>query len=253
LELEARTAGQRRAVPKAAELVADELRSAIARGELTAEQRLPPQPELAELFGVSAPTMREALRILETEGLIRVQRGIKGGAIVQRPGLDAMSRQLGIFLQMSGATIADAYAARRVIEPGAVRLLAAHYTAEAQAALETTVDALEAALDDPAELAAHGARFHLLLIEHSGSAALAAVGSLITDLVERQTRAIAERLDKDVLRKGGVRGVGHFRKLLDHLKSGDGPAAENYWRDHIQDQLEFLERRALAHQPLTVR
>src|SRR5256885_7189092 len=70
-------------VPKAAELVAGHVRSQIVRGELSEGDALPPESALMEQFDISRPTLREAFRILESEGLITVRRGARGGARVQ--------------------------------------------------------------------------------------------------------------------------------------------------------------------------
>ncbi len=236
--------------PKAAELVANQIRGAIARGELVAEQRLAPQPDLADQFDVSAPTMREALRILETEGLVRVQRGVKGGTIVQHPSLEAMSRQLGMYLQMSGATIADAYRARIVLEPGAVRLLADNIEPEIIDELESVVDTLEATIDDPGEFAKHGARFHLLLLERSGATSLAALGQLITEIVQRPIDTVVGRMSEKARRERGAAGVVVQRKLLKLLRGGDSARAARFWQRHVETQLAYLEELGIAEERL---
>ena len=75
----------RYSAPRLAELVAADLRRRILSGELEERAILPKQDDLLTEFGVSLPTLREALRVLEAEGLIRVQRGKRGGALVCRP------------------------------------------------------------------------------------------------------------------------------------------------------------------------
>ena len=66
--------------PKMADRVATVLRRMFIRGELAEGTMLPPESELMERFGVSRPTLREAFRVLESESLIQVQRGVRGGA-----------------------------------------------------------------------------------------------------------------------------------------------------------------------------
>ena len=65
--------------------IADELRRLIILGELDEGDSLGHEPDLIERFGVSRPSLREALRILEAEGLISVVRGVQGGVVVHRP------------------------------------------------------------------------------------------------------------------------------------------------------------------------
>src|SRR4030095_16201164 len=111
-------------VPKTAELVASQLRRQIVRGDLKEGDALPPESALMEQFGVSRPTLREAFRVLESEALISVRRGARGGARVHTPNGDVAARYAGLVLQFRGATLADVYEARRTIELAAVSKLA---------------------------------------------------------------------------------------------------------------------------------
>src|SRR3954469_23872896 len=101
-------------VPKMAELVAQRLRRQIVRGELTEGDALPSEAELMTQFGVSRPTLREAFRVLESEGLIRVRRGAHGGARVQTPNGDIAARYAGLVLEFRGTTLEDVYDARNI-------------------------------------------------------------------------------------------------------------------------------------------
>jgi len=73
-------------VPRASELVAEKLRSLIVTGEVPPGAGLPSEKELVAQLGVSRATLREALRMLESEGLIATRPGPKGGIVVQKPG-----------------------------------------------------------------------------------------------------------------------------------------------------------------------
>src|SRR5947208_1536000 len=111
-------------VPKTAELVAAELRRQIVRGELKAGDALPPETNLMEQFGVSRPTLREAFRVLESEALITVRRGSRGGARIEVPTGDVAARHAGLLLQVRGTTLGDVYRARMIVEPPAAGMLA---------------------------------------------------------------------------------------------------------------------------------
>src|SRR3954454_4025076 len=111
-------------VPKMAELVAQQLRRQIIRGDLPEVASLPSGAVLMKRFGVSRPTLREAFRVLESEGLIRVRRGAHGGARVQVPSGEAAARYAGLVLEFRGATLQDVYEARGVLEPPCARRLA---------------------------------------------------------------------------------------------------------------------------------
>jgi DNA-binding FadR family transcriptional regulator len=111
-------------VPKTAELVASHVRRRIVLGELTEGDALPSESALMEEFEISRPTLREAFRILESEGLITVRRGARGGARVQEPSSDVVARYAGLVLQHRGATVADVLNARVIVEAPAARMLA---------------------------------------------------------------------------------------------------------------------------------
>src|SRR5690242_18332590 len=99
-------------VPKAAELVAGHLRRLIVRGVLRDGEALPHEPVLTQQFGVSRPTLREALGVLESQRLIRVHRGSGGGAHVQAPDADVVARYAGLVLEFRHATLQDVLLAR---------------------------------------------------------------------------------------------------------------------------------------------
>src|SRR4249920_1360984 len=103
--------------PRLAEMVSDALRDRILSGELADGALLPKQEELLAEFGVSQPPIREALRILETEGLITVQRGNVGGAVVHRPQAAKAVFMLGMVLQSRRATLGDVLTAMVAFEP----------------------------------------------------------------------------------------------------------------------------------------
>src|SRR6185312_11962673 len=123
--------------PKTAELVAGTLRRMVVDGQLKDGDFLPNEAELMAHFGVSRPTLREAVRVLESERLVEVRRGSRTGARVRVPGPEIVARPAGLLLELSGATIADLMVARSGIEPMAVRLLAESASQEALDELET--------------------------------------------------------------------------------------------------------------------
>src|ERR1700728_931907 len=110
--------------PKMADRVATVLRRMFIRGEITEGTMLPPEAELMERFGVSRPTLREAIRVLESESLITVRRGAKGGARVRPPDREVAARYAAFTLEYRGATVRDVYDARTALEVPSVGKLA---------------------------------------------------------------------------------------------------------------------------------
>src|SRR5262245_53240086 len=126
-------------MPTAAQLVAEAIRRQIVTGELADGESLPPEATLIEQYGVSRPTFREALRILQSESLISIRRGSRGGARVNAPTIDPIARQAGYVLQYQDTSLGDVYRARLILEPPAAGLLAQ--------ASRSTKKALRAALE----------------------------------------------------------------------------------------------------------
>src|SRR5580704_4967147 len=93
--------------PKAARQISETLKERILSGEFPPGSYLPAAGDLLEEFGVSRPTLREALNALETDGLIQLRRGPNGGAIVQNPDNAAIIRQLQFLLRFEGTTIEE--------------------------------------------------------------------------------------------------------------------------------------------------
>src|SRR6185312_9007198 len=129
--------------PKMADRVATVLRRMFIRGEIPEGTMLPSESELMERFGVSRPTLREAFRVLESESLIVVQRGVRGGARVTRPRRETLARYAGVILEYEGVTLRDVYDARIALETPMVVQLATERNAKAIAELECIVEAEE--------------------------------------------------------------------------------------------------------------
>src|SRR6202165_2853661 len=107
LVLASRPARRQLRQPRLAELVAESLRLRITSGVLQEGDLLPKLEELIEEFQVSKPSLREALRILETEGLITVRRGNVGGAIVHAPGRQDAGYTIGAVLDSRAGPLGD--------------------------------------------------------------------------------------------------------------------------------------------------
>ena len=159
-------------VPKTAELVASQLRNQIVRGDLMEGDALPPENALMERFGVSRPTLREAFRVLESEALISVRRGARGGARVHAPDGDVAARYAGLVLQFRGTSLADVYTARRAIELAALAVLGVGVSENTLKPLQENAEEMDAHLDDPVETIRLQEEFHRLIVEVAGNQTL---------------------------------------------------------------------------------
>jgi GntR family transcriptional repressor for pyruvate dehydrogenase complex len=218
------TEGARR---KTHTVVVDELRARILSGELAEGERLPVEEELTSQFGIARTTLREALRVLESQGLITIRRGRGGGPIVTHPDLAPISMVLAASLQLQGTTVADLDGARRLIEPQIAGQLARSHQPEDLAALEAAIElaATAAEANDPMAFGLAAAGVHDALVESSGNHTLSTLSKLLQHLVRAYYTRNIDRIDQRLMRRA-VRG---YRKLLEHIRAGDEQAAVAHW------------------------
>lgn len=208
-------------------VVADELRGRILRGELAEGERLPVEEDLTAQFGVARTTLREALRVLESQGLITVRRGRGGGPIVTHPDLAPISMALAASLQLQGTSVSDLDEARRMIEPQiAGRLARSHEPEDLEkltAAIALAAAAAEA--DDAMAFGLAAADVHDALVESSGNRTLTTLSRLLQHILRAYYTRNTARIDQRLMRRA-VRG---YRKLLEHIVAGDEAAAIAHW------------------------
>jgi DNA-binding FadR family transcriptional regulator len=122
-------------VARASSSIAKQIRGAILEGKLSEGERLPPERELAEQFGVSRVTVRDALRALEAMGLIDVRVGARGGAFVTAPTGSVVAQTMSDMMMMHVLTPEDIVEARLIVELGTVTLATTRANDEDLAAL----------------------------------------------------------------------------------------------------------------------
>jgi DNA-binding FadR family transcriptional regulator len=228
--------GDRRSVrvPKTAELVAGHIRRQIILGRLREDDALPPENALMEEFSISRPTLREAFRILESEGLITVRRGARGGARVQEPSSDVAARYAGLVLQHRGTTLADVLDARVIVEAPAARMLAERRNRKSVA------NRLQALLDT--NEAAEAGRFHefnALVVELTENQTLI----LLTAMLEHISHAAAISYDAPTEEEEArMKRSAHRtrQRLVDHVRAGEADEAEHLWRAHLVEAGHIL-------------
>ena len=231
-----------RKAPKAAESVAAELRHQIATGRLKPGDKLHPENVLQTEFAISRPTLREALRLLESESLITISRGKHGGARVTAIDLRSSASQVGVYLQMAGTTLQDVWLARTIIEPPAAGLLAARRDAGALAELEANIAAARvAAQNDLIRYADLSAEFSMLITRHCGNKTLQVMAALIYDIIRRQHENVTERtLTKASVAKLREESIRSRVKAVELLRSGTPAQAELFWREHLQHMRDLV-------------
>jgi len=212
-------------IPKTAEVVARAIRSQIVRGDIAEGEALPSEAQLMEQFGVSRPSLREAFRILESEQLIVVRRGARGGARAMRPDITVAARYLGLLMQVDGVMLSDVFQARTLIEPLALKLLAqSENRQDATTELLGILDQLTPALSDPRARADVWMDFFTRMFELSGNKTLTLVWGTLTEVIRHElidaTRASATN---DTAARRAV------AKALALVEDGKGDKAAEFW------------------------
>jgi DNA-binding FadR family transcriptional regulator len=219
-----------------AELMAADIRKRILERELREEHTLPPEAELMAQYGVSRPTLREAMRLLEAEELIVVRRGGKGGAIIQKPDLGGAARQFGFLLSYRGVTIGDLHDARAIIEPPALASLALTASPEQVAELKEQLDAARPAVNDQP--------YHRSLLCTIRERMVEMTGAITTTMTMRLLQHVHDHQTSDfpVDRNGRLQGLSQksHERLVSLIADGDAEGAEAYWREHLGEVRKHL-------------
>ena len=217
----------------ASEAVAEKLRAQIATGALKPGDMLLSETALLEVFGVARPTMREALRLLESDGLVTVRRGVNGGARVEEPDMGALARRAGLHLQLRGADLHDLFAAQRVLQPGAVALAAEARTDADLLALRDGIEAV-GCCEDLDSFADAATAFLDLVVHASGNETLALVSELISQLLHDELRS---HLQAAVPPEEGVElvpwCVEQYARVVDLIEARDAAGAREFWDAHL--------------------
>lgn len=210
--------------------VVDFLRREITLGRLRPGDRLPAERKLAAQLGVARETLRQALKVLEAGGQLRILRGAAGGPVVQQAAPDADSVRTELLAR--GGDIIEFTEFRAVVECAAARMAAERRT-------DTTLDRLEAAQDElaaavtKAESRLADSAFHLAIAEAAGNAMLA---QAIDDARVRVFDSV------DLMKFDFIKESSHdaHQRILEAIRAGDPEAAAAAMQAHIATtKLEF--------------
>ncbi len=230
--------------PRLAEVVAGSLRSRIVEGELPDGSRLPKQDELLREFRVSRPSLREALRILEAEGLLSVQRGNVGGAIVRAPSEKSSAYMFSLVMQSRHVVLEDLADAIRNVEPVAAALCAGR--ADRQQAVMPRLREIhktaEAAVGDAMQFAAASREFHEEFVKACGNMTLILMLGTLELMWTHQGRQWARRAEE----RGAYLELearedllAAHRAILLAIERGDADQAAQLARTHVTESQRY--------------
>lgn len=225
--------------PRIAEIVAAMLRDKILSGQLRDGDDLPRQEILLEEFSVSKPSLREALRILESQGMITVRRGNQGGATVHVPREQNAAYMIGLVLQVRDVPYTDVGAALKLIEPVCTGLVAARKDRRRAVLprLRAIHEDSKKAMDDPEMFTRLSRAFHEAIVEECGNQTLILVVGALETLYTGQWQSWAvEAASEGQFPDGEGRqaGIRAHDRILKAVEQGDTTKAEQAARRHLE-------------------
>ena len=240
--------GYRTQTVRVAETVASNLRQRILRGEFKTNSMFPKQDELVAEFQVSYPSVREALRILETESLITVRRGNLGGAEVHSPDAWSAAYSIGLALQAERARIHDLGDALLQFEPACAGMCATRFDRGSSVLphLRDNLESTAKVLDDESAFTRIAREFHDLVVTNCGNETTRLVVRSLVALWSAQEETWADSMvDRHAYfpiadRQAVLRTHTAIAKKID---AGDAAGAEQLSRTHLRSTQDiFLAR-----------
>jgi GntR family transcriptional regulator, transcriptional repressor for pyruvate dehydrogenase complex len=214
---------------RAFEEIAEQIRKELSNRRLKAGDRLPPERALAEQFGVSRNTLREALRSLENAGLLRLQKGASGGAFVRESTGDAIITGLRDMFHLGAIQPENLTEARVLVESVVVRMACERATPEDIAALNANIEKAEDAARAKiyfCDQAAIHLDFHRLLGRATKNPVMVIVIEALIDVMEHFIKEIGQSRNPWVLPSR--------RRFMKHFEAGESDAAVAEMEQHLE-------------------
>lgn len=206
------------------ERIVEQIEDALARGELKPGQRLPSERELVTQFGTSRATVREALRVLESNGLVRSRPGDPNGPEVLPFTSGGLEKQMRRLARTDQLTLSQLLVSRMMLDSTANRLAATLRTPEQLAEMEAAIAAMRAAIDVGYEAFSEADfAFHEAVAQASGNMLIQVGNSVVRDTVlSLISGKIAHARNSKALMRTSLT---HHEQVLDAIRDGDAPAA----------------------------
>jgi DNA-binding FadR family transcriptional regulator len=215
-------------------VVAREILAEITEKKLGPGAQLAPESQMLERFGVGRGTLREALRILEVNGLIYLKPGPGGGPVVQEASTHDFGRMATLFFSARGFTVRELIEARLIMEPVTARMAAERRDAAGIALLEQMV--FDPNADDMAYRAT-SADFHTLVMQLSGN-------GVISIFAQSLSEVFADRVSASFFPAGKKRRqvVATHEDIARAIIAGDGETAEKLMFQHMEDYANYARK-----------
>jgi DNA-binding FadR family transcriptional regulator len=215
-------------VGRISELIVEQIRLLMRQGQLRPGDRLPPERDLCERFGVSRVTVREALRMLESSGLVEIRVGARGGAFVTAPTSNRVGEGLADLLTLSVISAADVTEVRMILEVGIVPLVCERATEQDLRNLERICQQSREALRDNGYTMEMSLEFHTRVAEATHNPALSMLvqsfrGPILMSL--REAKHVAPDM--------GALGTEEHERFIEAIRRRDPEAASAIMSGHL--------------------
>ncbi len=210
----------------------DQIKRLIAAGILVPGQRLPSERALADLLGVSRPTMREIMSALEAMGIVTSRHG--SGTYITSLSSEVLARPLTFVIDVNRGILRDLFEVRILLEAGAAQAAASRIDDETLARLATCLDDMRSATDADSLLTPDLA-FHQLIHRASGNRLILALMESLRALTRQSLEASASA---ESARRAAV--IEH-QAILDALRQRNGEAAAAAMRKHVENARDRAE------------
>ena len=207
--------------------IVEQIRSAILEGELKIGERLPPEKDFAEYFGVSKSSLREAYRVLEAYGLLEIRQGMSGGAFIKEVDLTTVKDSLVNYFFFKNPGLSDYTQIRTFIEPPVVRICAEKITDKDIEYLENNISAMEQEADGKRFISDLDIAFHKKLVDITGNKII----SLIVETIQTALINIKQIVHTDEQFLKMV--CGDHKKIVHALRQHDPEKAGKAMLEHI--------------------
>jgi GntR family transcriptional regulator, transcriptional repressor for pyruvate dehydrogenase complex len=219
---------------RAYQRIVEQVEDALARGDLAPGQRLPSERELVAQFEVSRSTVREALRVLESNGVVRSRPGDPNGPEILPFSQSALRKQMVRLARVDELSLSELIGFRMIMDGAAIQVASRLRTPEQLAEMEETLVAMRAAIDvdfeafSEADLAFHDVIAQISrnsLIQTCNEVVRGVVLTLISDKVAHAQNSRALMLES----------LQHHAEVVDAIRAGDGHAAARIARQNMYD------------------
>lgn len=227
--------------PKSSDLLAEQLKQGILSDAFPLGAPLPTERELVSATGLSRGSVREALRILEAQGLVETKAGRYGGSTVSQPTDALLASHINLFAKGHGVALGSLVEVRQALEPMVAYLAAQNRSEEHLAELREISRRMEEARDDVASFLEENVHWHDALARASGNDLLRALSLSISGLMFE-----ASRIENFASAEIRQRVVKAHDRILSAIAQGDADAARRRAERDLQAYAEYLGAAAAA-------